>query len=300
LAILALDLGLRTGWARSDGRSGVFVPEHEGDHGRALALFTDWLEAMLDAEPIITAGATSEAGVSRVERIGAATLYLGDCRDILPTLSGVDAVVTDPPYGIGEAAGKNASRSNIAPARDYGSDCWDDAPVSANLMAQVRASARHLIIFGGNFYTLPPASCWLVWDKINGENDFADCELAWTNLPKAVRRIRYMWNGMLRANNEPRGDHPHRSRLVSWRGRSRIFPRACVPSSTPFMGSGTTGVACVQQGFEFVGIEREERYFSAACRRIEAAQRQADLFVQQPTPDLDAAYQRQPALWEAE
>jgi len=94
--------------------------------------------------------------------IGNATLYLGDCRDILPTLGKVDAVVTDPPYGIGEAAGKNKSRTNAAPARDYGNDEWDNEPIPPEVMAMVRAAGHWQIIFGGNYYDCPAASCWLV------------------------------------------------------------------------------------------------------------------------------------------
>ncbi len=212
--------------------------------------------------------------------IGAATLYLGDCRDILPTLGKVDAVVTDPPYGLGEAAGKNASRSNIAPAKDYGHDEWDNVPVGPDLMGQVRAAGRWNVIFGGNYYDCPAASCWLVWDKENGTNDFADCELAWTNLPKAVRRIRYMWNGMIRANGEERGDHPTQKPVGVMRWCISHLPEPNNSILDPFMGSGTTGVAAVQMGRKFIGIEREPKYFDIACKRIEDAQRQGDMFIE--------------------
>lgn len=195
-------------------------------------------------------------------------VYLGDCREILPTLGKVDAVVTDPPYGIGEAAGKNASRGNMAAAKDYGDDGWDDEPVDPALMALVRAAGRWNIIFGGNYYDCPPASCWLVWDKENGSNDFADCELAWTNLPKAVRRIKFMWNGMLRKNGEPRGDHPTQKPIGVMEWTLQQLPDNAVSVIDPFMGSGTTGVACVKGGLCFTGIERETKYFDAACRRI--------------------------------
>jgi site-specific DNA-methyltransferase (adenine-specific)/modification methylase len=220
--------------------------------------------------------------MSRIETIGDCTLYLGDCRDILPTLGKVDAVVTDPPYGIGEAAGANKSRTNLAAARDYGNAEWDNEPAPADLIASIRAASRWQIIFGGNYYDAPASSCWLVWDKLNGANDFADCELAWTNLPKAVRRIRYLWNGMLRANNEPRGDHPTQKPVGVMRWALQQLP----PVKTvldPFMGSGTTGVACVNLGRAFIGIEREPSYFDIACRRIEEAYRQPRLF-EEPAP----------------
>jgi site-specific DNA-methyltransferase (adenine-specific)/modification methylase len=211
--------------------------------------------------------------------IGNATLYLGDCRDILPTLGKVDAVVTDPPYGIGEAAGKAKTRGKLAAAIDYGNDDWDNEPISPEVISMVRAAGNWQIIFGGNYYDCPATSCWLVWDKENGANDFADCELAWTNLPKAVRRIRYMWNGMLRANGEQRGDHPTQKPIGVMKWAIGHLPE---PSSTildPFMGSGTTGVAAVQMGRKFIGIEREPKYFDIACKRIEDAQRQGDMFV---------------------
>lgn len=209
--------------------------------------------------------------------IGNATLYLGDCLEILPTLPKVDAVVTDPPYGIGEAAGKNASRSSLAISKDYGSDVWDNAAITDDLMAIVRAAGTWQIIFGGNYYALPPSRCWLVWDKENGANDFADCELAWTNLPMAVRRIRFMWHGMLRANGELRGDHPTQKPIgvMSW--CLRLLPDSRIVLD-PFMGSGTTGVAAMGLGRSFIGIEREPKYFDIACERIDQAQRQGRMF----------------------
>ena len=215
--------------------------------------------------------------MDRVE-IGDAVLYCGDCLEILPTLPKVDAVVTDPPYGIGESNEKNLSRGGLARPTDYGAFNWDAEPISGELMDAVRAAGKWQIIFGGNYYQCPPASCWLVWDKENGENDFADCELAWTNLPKAVRRIRYMWNGMLRANKEKRGDHPTQKPVgvMSW-----CVGQLPEPSQTildPFMGSGTTGVACANLGRKFIGIEIEPKYFDIACRRIENAYRQGRLF----------------------
>jgi site-specific DNA-methyltransferase (adenine-specific)/modification methylase len=206
--------------------------------------------------------------MSRVEHIGRATLYLGDCLSIMPTLGKVDAVVTDPPYGIGEAAGKAKTRGKLAVAKDYGNDTWDNEPIAHELLQMVRAAGRWNIIFGGNYYDCPPAKCWLIWDKLNGSNDFADCELAWTNLPKAVRRIRYLWNGMIREPGAQRGDHPTQKPLEVMKWCIGHLPEPNDTILDPFMGSGTTGVAAIQMGRSFIGIEREPRYFEAACRRI--------------------------------
>jgi DNA modification methylase len=224
------------------------------------------------------------------EVIGLATLYLGDCLEILPTLERADVVITDPPYGIGESSRKNASRGKpfgsradakntrgtfVAPT-DYGTYEWDAAPASAERIALTLRAGARAVIWGGNYFPLPPQSKWLVWDKINS-GDFADCELAWTNLPGAVRIFRHMWNGMLRDSE---------------RGTPRVHPtqkpvalmRWCVDQAKaesvvdPFMGSGSTGVACMEMQRPFVGIEADERYFTIACRRIEDAQRQERLF----------------------
>jgi site-specific DNA-methyltransferase (adenine-specific)/modification methylase len=226
--------------------------------------------------------------MSRVETIGDCTLYLGDCEQVLHSLPTFDAVVSDPPYGIGEAAGKAKTRKGLGPTRDYGDDAWDNAPISDDLLHMLIEAGRWKIIFGGNYYALPATSCWLVWDKLNGDNDFADCELAWTNLPKAVRRIRYLWNGMLRANGEERGDHPTQKPVGVMAWCLQQLPVDTRTIIDPFMGSGTTGVACVAAGLTFTGIERETRYFDAACRRIEAAYKQPRLFaepVQKPIQD---------------
>jgi DNA modification methylase len=213
---------------------------------------------------------------TRIETIGDATLYLGDCMDILPTLSKVDAVITDPPYGINENSKKVASRGKLAAPKDYGDFDWDKAPPSDQLIELIRTKGQHQAFFGGNYFTLPPTSCWLVWDKLNGDNDFADCELAWTNWPKAVRRLQWRWNGMIRQGNEERY-HPTQKPLEVMKWVITLCPKS-ETILDPFMGSGTTGVAAIQMGRKFIGIEREPKYFDIACKRIEQAVAQPRLF----------------------
>lgn len=219
----------------------------------------------------------------RIEKIGRATLFLGDCRDILPTLPKVDAVVTDPPYGIGVdvamAKQSGTKYGNAAAAkRDYEATGWDNAPPSDELIAAVVAHGKWAVVFGGNYFSLPASRCWLVWDKENGSNAFADAELAWTNLDKPVRVKRHMWNGMLRKGQEERSEHPTQKPVGVMQWVIDQTPDA-ETILDPFMGSGTTGVAAVQMGRDFIGIEREPKYFDIACKRIEDAQRQSDLFI---------------------
>lgn len=212
--------------------------------------------------------------------IGNASLYLGDCMDILPTLDKVDAVICDPPYGINENSKKVASRGKLAAPKDYGDFNWDKAPPPDALIELIRTKGQHQAFFGGNYFTLPPTSCWLVWDKLNGDNDFADCELAWTNWPKAVRRLQWRWNGMIRQGNEERY-HPTQKPLEVMKWVIELCPKADTILD-PFMGSGTTGVAAIQLGRKFIGIEREPKYFDIACKRIEQAVAQGQLFEPEP------------------
>jgi len=197
---------------------------------------------------------------------GTVQLYLGDCLEVLPTLApGSVDLLTDPPYGIGECAKKIASRGKLAKARDYGDFRWDDETLETHLQA-ARDVSNLQIVFGGNYYHLPPSSCWLVWNKLNGNNDFADCELAWTNLTCAVRKIDCLWNGMIRCERTPRV-HPTQKpiEVMLW---SADFLKSNRPILDPFMGSGTTGVACVRLGRRFIGIEIDPGYFETAKKRI--------------------------------
>lgn len=196
-------------------------------------------------------------------------IYHGDCREILPHLPKVDLVLTDPPYGIGEAAGKNKTRGLLSSPKDYGDDDWDNAPPPRWLFDWLMELSRYQIIFGGNYFGLPPSSCWLVWDKDNGSTDFADCELAWTNLSKAVRRLRWRWNGMLQENmaaKETR-DHPTQKPLEVMKWCLEHVPSASTVLD-PFMGSGTTLRAAKDLGRKCIGIELEEKYCEIAVRRL--------------------------------
>lgn len=213
-------------------------------------------------------------------------LYLGDCREILPTLGPIDAIVTDPPYGIGESSKKVASRGKLAAPKDYGSFEWDKEPPPAWVIEMLRGVSRYQIIFGGNYYALPPTSCWLVWDKKNGSNDFADCELAWTNLPKAVRRIEWLWNGMIRKGSDLR-EHPTQKPLGVMAWALDQLPADVGLVCDPFMGSGTTGIAALQKGVRFIGIEREPAYFDAACARLIDAKNAPKLFADTPAAPVE-------------
>jgi hypothetical protein len=168
------------------------------------------------------------------------------------------------------------TRGTFVPPTDYGDFNWDAKPASAESISACLAAGHVACIWGGNFFGLPAAPKWLVWDKLNS-GDFADAELAWTNAAGAVRVVRHMWNGMLRDSERgtPRV-HPTQKpvAVMKWCIEQIGQPETILD---PFMGSGTTGVAAVQLGRKFIGIEIEPKYFDIACRRIDDAQRQKPL-----------------------
>jgi site-specific DNA-methyltransferase (adenine-specific)/modification methylase len=181
----------------------------------------------------------------------------------------VDAVVTDPPYGIGvdkvmHKQGGTQHGKSVAPRRHYANTDWDKTPPREAI--DQAASFSQSIIFGGNYFHLPPARCWLVWDKENGSNDYADCELAWTNLEKPVRLKRHLWHGMLRKGREERNIHPTQKPVdvMAW----------CIGMTTglvydPFLGSGTTLIAAEQLGRKCYGMEISPAYCDVIVKRWE-------------------------------
>ena len=202
--------------------------------------------------------------------IGNATLYRGDCMDVMPTLPKVDAVITDPPYGLGSKmqGGTWGAKEGFKDMLD-----WDSSPPSIELLMELSALGRSCVMWGGNYYGLPPSRAWLVWDKANAVPTMADVELAWTNLDRPAKRF----NGLV---GRVEFGHPTQKPLdlMKWTVSQVDHCHAVSSILDPFMGSGTTGVAAVQMGRQFIGIEREPKYFDIACKRIEDAQRMGDMF----------------------
>lgn len=202
----------------------------------------------------------------RKEIIGDCTLYLGDCLEVMPTLGKVDAVVTDPPYGIGIAA--NPVRQK------HEKKDWDNFSATNKHIDAILKISSEQIIWGGNYFSLPPSRGFLVWDKLQ-PSDFslAMCEQAWwskdTNAKIYKRSVTSYYK-----------EHPTQKPidLMEW----CILKINYETILDPFMGSGTTGVACVKLGRKFIGIELDEKYFDIACKRIEEAYKQPDMFIEPP------------------
>ena len=219
----------------------------------------------------------------RCERIHDATLYLGDCREILPLLPKVDAVVTDPPYGIGYVHGAE----NIAHATKFSGIkiVGDDEPFDPSPWLAFPA----VLLWGANHFAsrLPGGGRWLIWDKRCGTGDgkaMSDVEIAWLSGPRKADRIyRQLWDGFNK-DGEERGvqrSHPTQKPVACMKWCLEFLPKARTILD-PFMGSGTTGVACAKLGRKFIGIELEPKYFDIACKRINDAYRQPRLFKDEP------------------
>jgi site-specific DNA-methyltransferase (adenine-specific) len=202
--------------------------------------------------------------------IGDATLYLGDCTDILPTLDKVDAVITDPPYGLADKLQGGTWGKNYK--GEY--EDWD-AKAPQQTLESCLGLAEKTIVWGGNYFYLPPSRCFLVWYKRDSVRTMADCEMAWTNFDANAK----LFDWTIAATNAERVGHPTQKplALMKWCIEQAGNPERILD---PFMGSGTTGVAAIQMGRKFIGIERDPKYFDIACERIENAQRQQSLFEQ--------------------
>lgn len=207
----------------------------------------------------------------RKEVIGDAVLYLGDCREILPTLPKVDAVVTDPPYGIGfgEKHTKWSANRNVR-LGDWDKEIPDVQPLLEK--------ASEAIIWGGERFSLPVRRKWLTWVKPDAAPTFASTEFAWTSKDAPARHFVYA----VGAVNQERVGHPTQKPLALMEWCLAHVPTAQTILD-PFMGSGTTGVACAKLGRKFIGIEIDEGYFDIACERIRKAYAQPDFFVAPPS-----------------
>ena len=211
--------------------------------------------------------ARGDAAIRKEVVIGDCRLLLGDARDIVPGLHGIQAVLTDPPYGIGIAANPVRQRHEKKE--------WDASAPDVTVFDMLRKVSEQQIIWGGNYFNLPPSRCWLVWNKPERGFSLAEAELAWTNRDNVVRVCDA-------PRSESDREHPTQKPVKVMR-----FSIDKVKGQTildPFMGSGTTGVAAVKLGRRFIGIEIEPKYFDIACKRIQAALDAPDMFVEAPKP----------------
>jgi DNA modification methylase len=222
---------------------------------------------------------------------GRVRLINGDCLDVLPTLGRVDACVTDPPYGISyfHSGGGGGGIGNPEAARAKAFFSKSDMITGDNIPFDPShlLHFKKIVLFGANHYSdkLPKSAKWLIWDKIvvpetYGKFSFADCEMAWTNAKGTARIYKHLWQGCRRSGESNKGGklHPNRKpvELMMW-CMNQIGVEKDDVVLDPYMGSGTTCLACLRLGFSFIGIEIDPRYFKVAVARVQAAMRQQTL-----------------------
>ena len=214
--------------------------------------------------------------------IGECRLILGDSLEVMKELEPVDCVISDPPYGIGYSHGKGGGKLAASTVFDNHPIIGDEKPFDPSHLLKYDT----VLLFGANHFAdkLPPSPNWLIWDKRDGvcTNDQADCELAWTNKKGPARLIRHLWNGMLKASEKGvRRVHPTQKPIavMEW-AINQVWSKGTILD--PYMGSGTTLVACAKLGRKGIGIELDEDYFNIAVERVRAAYDQPDLFLNTP------------------
>lgn len=212
----------------------------------------------------------------RIETIGNATLYLGDCREILPGLGKVDAVITDPPFGVGnfvQTAGRKRGRGEGAGK----AVTWNEAGPPAEVFDHLRRLSKHRIIWGANFF-----NCFegrggaIVWDKCQPMPNFSKADIASCSHLQKTEIVRIPWTNFT-VTHRAETDHPCERPVELYEWCIRYLPKPVRSVLDPYLGSGSCGVAAFRSGCSFIGIEREPKYFDIACRRIDDAQRQGRL-----------------------
>lgn len=220
------------------------------------------------------------------EQLQDITMVQGDCVEYLKAIpsKAFNLAIVDVPYGIGESGESNHSRSKLATSKDYKPYAGNDKePPSAEYFKELSRVSENQIIWGANhFISRNPidSSCWIVWDKENGENDFADCELAWTSFNTAVRMFKFRWHGMLQGNMKDKEirQHPNQKPVALYKWLLKNYAKEGDMILDTHLGSGSSAIACHDGHFKFTGIELDADYYEAAKKRIEYHQRQITLF----------------------
>ena len=215
-------------------------------------------------------------------------LIHGDCMDYMRGLpdNAFELAIVDPPYGIGESGDSNKSRGKLAEAKNY--KAFSGSDISApnlDYFLELKRVSKNQIIWGANHFCGTfggSSSCWIVWDKMNGNTDFADCELAYASFKTAVRKFQFQWQGMLQGDmkKKERRIHPTQKpvKLYDWLLANYAKPGDRILDT--HLGSGSSAIAAHYAGHDFVGIELDEDYFKAASKRVDNETRQVDIFAE--------------------
>jgi site-specific DNA-methyltransferase (adenine-specific) len=194
-----------------------------------------------------------------------------------------ELAIVDPPYGIGEDGSKNHTRGKLAVAKNYKSFSGQDKePPSHEYFEELIRISKNQIIWGANHFIsrIPfDSPCWIVWDKINGESDFADCELAYTSFKTSVRKLEWKWAGMLQQNMKDKESriHPTQKPVALYRWLLKNYAKEGDKILDTHLGSGSSRIAADMEGYDFTGYELDKDYFDASVKRFEEYKLQTKL-----------------------
>jgi site-specific DNA-methyltransferase (adenine-specific) len=212
-------------------------------------------------------------------------LFNMDCMEAMREMKGkqFDLAIVDPPYGIDINNQSQGKGGGIARKIDYTKKDWDKTAPEIIYFNELRRVSKNQIIWGANHFIsrLPvDSSCWIVWDKDNGETDFADCELAWTSFKTAVRRFKWTWAGMRQQNMKHKEEriHPTQKPVKLYEWLLHNYAKEGDKILDTHLGSGSIAIACHNLGFDLTGYEIDKEYFDAAVKRLETHKLQLRMF----------------------
>ncbi|NRA93428.1 MAG: site-specific DNA-methyltransferase [Psychroserpens sp.] len=209
-------------------------------------------------------------------------LHLGDCMEAMKKMEDnqFDLAIVDPPYGIGESGKTNKTRGKLARAKDYGDKNWDVSAPSTEYFEELRRVSNHQIIWGANHFLGWKSPSWIVWDKENGDNDFADCEIAYTSHSSAARLFKFRWAGMLQGDmkNKEQRIHPTQKPAALYKWLLKNYAKPGDKILDTHAGSFSIGIACHDMGFDLEAYEIDEDYYNAASARFKDHTKQLGLF----------------------
>jgi site-specific DNA-methyltransferase (adenine-specific) len=207
--------------------------------------------------------------------VGGSTVFLGDCIEIMSRFKDneFDLAVVDVPYGIKESLNDNQSRSKLGKSKAYTKKNWDLSAPEQIYFNELQRISKNQIVWGANHFIsrLPiDSSCWIVWDKQNGQNDFADCELAWTSFKTAVRKFEYRWHGMLQGNMKDKEIriHPTQKPVALYDWIFKMYATEGMKIIDTHLGSGSSRISADKAKLDFTGIEIDKEYFYLQEKRF--------------------------------
>lgn len=233
------------------------------------------------AKPVLYAGAVEKAQIS---------IYNEDCLQALKAMADkqFDLAIVDPPYGIGASSknfirqGKQTGKSMAVSGMKYTAKDWDNCVPDKIYFDELRRVSKNQVVWGGNYFasSLPNSSCWLIWDKVTGDNLYADAELAWTSFDKAVRKFTWMWKGMFQQNMANKEDriHPTQKPVALYKWILENYAEKGSKILDTHLGSGSIAIACWDMGYDLTAYEVDKEYYDNACKRLETHKAQLTLW----------------------